>query len=87
VVGLVDPAFSDPGRLVKGVSGRGTSVSAGGSCLASGVGRWSTSGSGLVPCAMTGSSTGSADRCCVPFRFLRARLAGQGRSGLESHGS
>lgn len=87
VVGLVDPAFSDPGRLVKGVSGRGTSVSTGGSSLASGVGRCSTSGSGVVPCAMTGSSTGSADRCCVPFRFLRARLAGQGRSGLESHGS
>ncbi len=87
VVGLVDWAFSDPGRLVTGVSGRGTSVSAGGSSLASGVGRWSTSGSGLVPCAIIGSSTGSADRCCVPFRFLRARLTGQGRSGLESHGS
>jgi hypothetical protein len=45
------------------------------------------SGSGLVPCAIVGSSTGSADSCGVTLRFLRARLAGQGRSGLESHGS
>ena len=45
------------------------------------------SGSGVVPCAMTGSSTGSADNCGKAFRFLRARLAGQGRSGLESQGN
>lgn len=79
----MDSAFSDAGRLVKGVSGRGISASVVGFCSTSGA----DSGSGLVPCAIIGSSTGSVDNCGVTFRFLLARLAGQGRSGLESHGS
>jgi hypothetical protein len=83
VVGLVDSVFSDAGWLVEGVSGRGISMCAVSCCSTSDAG----SSSGVVPCAITGSSTGSADNCGVAFRFLRARFAGQGRSGLESQGN
>jgi hypothetical protein len=83
VVGLVESVFSDAGWLVEGVSGRGIFASAVCCCPNSDV----SSGSGVVPCAMTGSSTGSVVSCGAAFRFLRARLVGQGRSGLESHGN
>lgn len=78
VVGLVDSACSDAGRLVEGVSGRGIGVSA---CAGS------SSTSVPATCWIFGSSTDSADNSVVTFFFRRGRLAGQGKSGLESQGS
>lgn len=79
VVGLVDSSCSDAGWLVVGVSGRGM--------VASAVVCWfSDIGSGSEV-DIVGSSTGSPESCVAAFRFLRALLAGQGRSGLDSQGN
>lgn len=80
VVGFVDSAASEGGRLVEGVSGRGSRGSA----------RASSSGSALGPvssCWTFGSSTGSADSSDTCFLFRLDFLVGQGTSGCDCHGS
>lgn len=89
VVGFVDSASSDIGRLVAGVSGRGTGSVTGWSGTGAATSSFfsvSTSGSASAPCDMFGSSTDSAIVCGGAFRFRLAFLAGHGSSGIESHG-
>ena len=80
VVGFVDSVASEAGRLVEGVSGRGSvgSARAGSSVSALGPG-WS--------CWMIGSFTGSADNCGACFFFRLGFLAGHGASGWDNQGN
>jgi len=82
VVGFVEAASSEAGRLVEGVSGRAIGVS--GDVVVSGS---NSSISTSTSCWIVGSSTASADNSTFCFLLLRARLAGHGRSDLESQGS